>query len=157
MEWMLMPYRRLYRLIEGRSSRQEYWMFVLLNVLILVGFIVLVSAMVGGVAGLAANPSSFTSNMLGAGFLVGILLVIPLYIWWILTAVAGFAVTIRRFHDLNLSGWLYLLFVVLGFIPLINFLALIGLIVMMCLPGTQGPNRYGEDPTQSHGGAEVFS
>ena len=35
MEWMLMPYRKLYRLIEGRSSRQEYWMFTFFNVLVL--------------------------------------------------------------------------------------------------------------------------
>ena len=49
-------------------------------------------------------------------------------------------------RSINLSGWLYLGFFVLMLIPFVNFLAWIGLIVVMCLPGTAGPNKYGEDP-----------
>ena len=41
MEWMLMPYRRLYALIAGRASRQEFWMFVLFNVIVAVVFLAL--------------------------------------------------------------------------------------------------------------------
>ncbi|MCB2086178.1 MAG: DUF805 domain-containing protein [Sphingomonadaceae bacterium] len=143
MEWMLMPYRKLYRLIEGRSSRQEYWMFTLFNVLVLLGVLAIMFLFVGGAS--ALDPTDMGALMAGAGIFM-MLLLIPIYAWAILAGVAGVAVTIRRLHDLNLSGWLYLGFFVLMLIPFVNFLAWIGLIVVMCLPGTAGPNKYGEDP-----------
>jgi uncharacterized membrane protein YhaH (DUF805 family) len=39
---------------------------------------------------------------------------------------------------------------------LVNFLVLIGFIVLMCLEGTRGPNKYGADP-KDPAGAEVFA
>ena len=53
MEWMLMPYRRLYALIAGRASRQEFWMFILLNVIVVVAFLALF--VLGTVAHLARS------------------------------------------------------------------------------------------------------
>lgn len=158
MEWMLMPYRKLYRLIEGRSSRQEFWMFVLLNVIVAVIFIGLFATLIGGAAFASSggNLSDLGAAFAGVGFVTMIVLLVPMYIWAILTAVASFAVTIRRFHDLNLSGWVYLPFVILSAVPLLGFLVWIALIVVMCLKGTSGPNKYGEDPTQSTSAA-VFA
>jgi uncharacterized membrane protein YhaH (DUF805 family) len=49
------------------------------------------------------------------------------------------AVSIRRLHDLDRSGWWYLLI----FIPLIG---LIVLLVWYCTRGTVGSNRFGPDP-----------
>lgn len=147
MQWMLMPYRKLYRLIEGRSSRSEYWYFTLLNVIIAVVFVGLFFGMVGSI-GTLEDPNAISGALLGATFGIMFLLIIPLYIWALVTGVAGFAVTIRRFHDLNLSGWLYLLAMVLFFVPIVNFLAWIGLLVLMCLKGTDGPNKYGDDPLE---------
>lgn len=49
------------------------------------------------------------------------------------------AVTVRRLHDTNRSGWWYLL----SFIPLIGDLVLF---IFMCLKGTEGENRFGKDP-----------
>lgn len=155
MEWMLMPYRKLYALIAGRSSRQEFWMFVLFNVIVAAAFIGLFVALIGG-AVLAGDINNMGAAIAGAGFGAMLLLLIPLYLWAILTGVASFAVTIRRFHDLNLSGWVYLPFLVLGAVPLVNFLVWIVLIVMMCLKGTAGPNKYGDDPTMP-ASAEVFA
>jgi uncharacterized membrane protein YhaH (DUF805 family) len=43
---------------------------------------------------------------------------------------------IRRLHDMNLSGWLWLLL----FIPLVDVLLLLGIVFK---PGTRGPNNYG--------------
>lgn len=146
MEWMLMPYRKLYALIAGRSSRQEFWMFALFNVIVVAVFIGLFVALIGGAA-LAGDVSQIGPAMAGAGVATMVLLLVPMYVWAVLTGVASFAVTIRRFHDLNLSGWVYLPFAVLGMVPLLNFLVWIVLIVMMCLKGTSGPNKYGEDPT----------
>jgi uncharacterized membrane protein YhaH (DUF805 family) len=43
---------------------------------------------------------------------------------------------IKRLHDLNKTGWLYLL----GLVPIVNFFFAIYLIVWK---GTEGDNRYG--------------
>jgi uncharacterized membrane protein YhaH (DUF805 family) len=147
MEWMLMPYRRLYALIAGRASRQEFWMFVLFNAIVVVVIIGLFTSLLGASV-FAGNMNDIGGAMAGAGVVTMFLLLIPIYIWALLTGVASFAVTIRRFHDLNLSGWVYLPFLVLGLVPLLNFLVWIALIVVMCLKGTSGPNKYGDDPTQ---------
>ena len=45
-----------------------------------------------------------------------------------------------------MSGWWFLGFIVAGAIPLIGILASIAYLVLMLLPGTPGPNRFGEDP-----------
>ncbi len=52
------------------------------------------------------------------------------------------AVTIRRMHDQNMSGWMYLIIL----IPIIGFVFAIYLIVKFCMRGTVGPNQYGPDP-----------
>lgn len=55
------------------------------------------------------------------------------------------AVTVRRVHDTNVTGWA----------ALAQFIPYIGLLVMfvhMSIPGTVGPNRYGDDPLASRRG-----
>lgn len=54
----------------------------------------------------------------------------------ILAGVAGIFMGIKRLHDLNHSGWLYLI----GLIPIVNFFFSIYLIVWK---GTDGDNQYG--------------
>jgi uncharacterized membrane protein YhaH (DUF805 family) len=46
------------------------------------------------------------------------------------------AVCVRRFHDLNSSGW----WILIGLVPTIGILALAAI---MCAPGTVGANRFG--------------
>ncbi len=43
-----------------------------------------------------------------------------------------------------------------GIVVLLGFVAALVLLVMFCLPGTPGPNRYGPDPLMRDIGA-VFS
>ena len=51
----------------------------------------------------------------------------------------GVVIGVKRLHDLNKTGWLYLLF----FIPLVN----IGMLIWVgFFKGTNGPNQYGPDP-----------
>ena len=50
------------------------------------------------------------------------------------------AVMVRRLHDLNLSGWWALVWL----IPFIDWL----LLLWLAFPGTFGPNRFGPDPRQ---------
>jgi uncharacterized membrane protein YhaH (DUF805 family) len=49
------------------------------------------------------------------------------------------AVTVRRLHDTNHSGWMI-------FITLIPLIGAIIFIVFLCQRGTAGPNRFGQDP-----------
>lgn len=54
----------------------------------------------------------------------------------IIAGIAGIFMGIKRLHDLDKSGWLYLL----GLVPIVNFFFWIYLIV---IKGTQGDNRFG--------------
>lgn len=79
-----------------------------------------------------------------ATFIVGCVLGwIPILGWLISLAliVPGIAVGVRRLHDLNKTGWLYLL-------CLIPIVGAILLIVWFVQPGTAGSNQYGDDPKQ---------
>lgn len=153
MEWMLMPYRRLYGAIAGRSSRREFWMFTLLNFIVVASYITLI-AMMFGFSSFA--PENLQAGLLGGSMVIMLVLLVPFYLWAIITFPAMLAVTIRRFHDLNLSGWLYVLFAVLGFVPFVNILSSLGLLVMMCIKGTDGTNKYGADPTRPDDPSDVF-
>jgi len=68
---------------------------------------------------------------------------IPILGWLICLALAipSITVGVRRLHDLNKSGWLYLLCLV----PVVGGLLLL---YWFSLPGTVGANQYGEDPKQ---------
>lgn len=73
----------------------------------------------------------------GLGVLLGILC-IPLYIAVMVPAIM---LQVRRWHDLDKTGWL----VLTTFIPYVNFAT--GLYILFA-SGTIGPNQYGEDPLQ---------
>jgi uncharacterized membrane protein YhaH (DUF805 family) len=70
--------------------------------------------------------------------------------------IPSIAVTVRRLHDRDMSGWWYLGLTVAGFIPLIGFAASIALLVLMVLPGTEGGNRFGPDPKNPYA-EDVFA
>ena len=151
MEWMLMPLRR-YAEFSGRSRRKEYWMYVLL--LIIVGVVL---GAVEAALGLdkTVGPYGPLSALLALA-----------------TFVPSLAVGIRRLHDTDRSGWWmliavvpYALMVVLllsgnivlaGTVGLVAAACAIGLLVLMVLDGTKGPNRFGPDPKGSDP-VEVFS
>ena len=63
----------------------------------------------------------------------------PLYALFFVSFVLAIIQDIRRCHDLNLVGW----FVLINGIPV---LGLIFRIYLMVAKGTQGTNRFGEDP-----------
>jgi uncharacterized membrane protein YhaH (DUF805 family) len=158
MEWMLMPLRR-YADFSGRSRRMEYWMYALLQVIVYIVAYALILA--GGglsliTAGLAVNQEMAAADQVVAAapgplFWVGC---IALLLWLLATIIPSLAVTVRRLHDRNMSGWYLLGFIVVVFvlamIPVLGTLVVllleIGWIVLMALPGTPGPNKYGPDP-----------
>jgi uncharacterized membrane protein YhaH (DUF805 family) len=176
MEWMLMPLKR-YADFSGRSRRQEYWSWVLFQVIIYVAVLVLM-VLVGGSA-------MMTGDVRSAMAVGGIaMIVIALYaIWELAVIIPSIAVAVRRLHDTNRSGW----WILAPLVPyLVAFVAAIGgvssgsgsgvmaagLITMLCmlaalvlgivllvfmfLDGTPGANRYGPDP-KGRGEAAVFA
>jgi uncharacterized membrane protein YhaH (DUF805 family) len=133
MDWMFLPFSR-YAEFSGRSCRAEYWMFALLQIILIAVFLLIL-----GLSG-ALDPNNI-SNSTG-GVMMGIFGLIYLAAFLI----PGLAVTVRRWHDLDQSGWFLLLFGVLGAIPIVGILASLGNIIWFCLRGTEGSNKYGDDP-----------
>lgn len=146
MDWMLMPLKR-YAEFSGRSRRMEFWMFSLLNVIISIILVVLVFV-IGGSASLGGMDPDDPFAVYGALFGgAGLLFVV----WALAIFIPSTAVAVRRLHDRDMSGWWYAGFLVASFIPFIGLIASIAFIVIMALPGTTGPNRFGPDPK---GGAD---
>lgn len=140
MEWMLMPYRR-YADFSGRSQRKEYWMFALFQ--FIVAMILLTVMFVGGMGSvneMTGQAEPGTLFYIGLGLLV---------IFGLGSLIPSLAVSVRRFHDQDKSGWFLLL-------QLIPYIGGIIVLVFMCLAGTPGPNRFGPDPKDPTG-ADVFS
>ncbi len=101
LSWMLLPLRR-YADFEGRSSRKEFWMFLLFTNLAAAA-LVIVGAIMSPDLGL---------GLLTLGFL-GVLL-------------PFIAVQVRRFHDQGKSGW----FALLNLIPYIGILIILGFMLI---------------------------
>jgi uncharacterized membrane protein YhaH (DUF805 family) len=144
MDWMTLPLRR-YAEFSGRSRRKEYWMFALLmtivyaigGVLMFSGFAAIMAAGSSG----APDPAAYSN--LPVTFWIGAVI---LGLFTLAILVPGLAVTVRRLHDRDLSGWWYLGVAIGGQIPFLGPLISLGFLVLMCLPGTPGPNRFGNDP-----------
>jgi len=142
MEWMLMPYRR-YADFSGRSRRKEYWLFSLFYVLvcILFGAIMVAGFVLADFdAGIQVDRNGGPLIVIGGG---------GLGLFLIASFIPCISVAVRRFHDQEQSGWMYLL----SFIPYVGWLVLV---VFMCIDGTKGPNRFGPDP-KDPAGASVFA
>jgi uncharacterized membrane protein YhaH (DUF805 family) len=116
--WYLEALRK-YAVFDGRARRMEYWMFVLFNCLIVV-----VLSVVDTVVGIFSLGNSI-------GALTGL--------YWLVVLVPSIAVTVRRLHDTDRSGWWALL-------ALLPLLGTIVLFVFCVLDGTPGANRFGENP-----------
>jgi uncharacterized membrane protein YhaH (DUF805 family) len=139
-------YFKNYVNFQGRSRRAEYWWPVLMNLIIGWGLSGLAIAVGGGLdAYMAMDFNALGWVFYGAAAL-----------WSLATILPGLSVTIRRLHDREMSGWWLLGFIVGMLIPLVNLGVIIAYIVIMALPGTVGPNRFGPDPKGGHD-VDVFS
>src|SRR5688572_2962057 len=103
MEWMFMPLRR-YAEFSGRSRRMEFWMWVLFQFLISCVFIVIIAA-VGG----AALMSGDLNQLFAVGGVI-IILYLLLLLMALIFFIPNLAVTIRRLHDTDRSGWWVMLY-----------------------------------------------
>jgi len=116
---------------EGRITRLDYWLYHLGIV-----FGVFLIALIAGLVGTAMSGHDGENPALVVG---GVALVICLWPLW--------AVSVKRCHDREKSGWWVLGWTVGGAIPYIGFLiSLWSLVELGFLDGTQGPNEYGPSP-----------
>lgn len=169
MEWMFMPLKR-YAEFSGRSRRQEFWMFMLLQFLIWMVAVIAMMMMGFGVLSMGGVNPDGTPRLGGVAGLfasMGIFFLIFGLIWLALF-IPTIAVSVRRLHDTDRTGfWLLLppaiyvgaIAVMLGgaanqsdttaaiaiVLSLLQWVASIVLLVFYCLPGTNGPNTYGPD------------
>ncbi len=149
MEWMILPFKR-YADFTGRSRRREFWMFQLLNAVlaaILIGPLMVSAIGASIAAGDGPGAEEAFAEALAASGLGLSAIGALLYGLYVLAAfIPSVAVTVRRLHDCDMSGWWYLGLLVAGAIPFVGLLASLALFVLMVLPGTAGPNRFGPDP-----------
>lgn len=125
-----------YANFQGRSRRAEYWWVVLAFTLVF-GVLGFLTMLIGG--GMSSS-GELNFNILGY------LLIAVLGIAYLACIIPMIALAVRRFHDLNQTGWLYLVFIVIQFIPIVGIIASLGMLIWFCMPGTEGPNKYGPDP-----------
>ncbi len=100
----------------GRANRREYACYLSAMVIL-------------GITYITLDPyETFETWPARIVFLIGLIFSIPF-----------FAASVRRFHDLNRTGWWAL-------ILLIPFIGTLLGIVLACLKGTPGDNRFGPPP-----------
>jgi uncharacterized membrane protein YhaH (DUF805 family) len=92
-----------------------------------------------GLSGLAAMHYSIGDDDVDWSFNPSPFLIIPMCLLWIAAFWSSLALTVKRWHDVGVTGWFTLLSLP-GFTHGAVFL------LLCLLPGTTGPNRYGEDP-----------
>ncbi|MEU8571229.1 DUF805 domain-containing protein [Streptomyces pathocidini] len=111
MNWYLAVLKK-YVTFSGRARRKEYWMFALFSTVISIV--------------LTAADSALDISLLSLVYSLAVLL-------------PSLAVTVRRLHDTDRSGW----WILIGIVPILGWIALL---VFTVLEGDQGDNAHGPNP-----------
>lgn len=117
MNWYIEVIKK-YAVFSGRARRKEYWYFFLFSIIISI------------VLGIADGALGLVSAETGMGVLGGI--------YSLAVLIPGIAVTVRRLHDTDRSGW----WILIGLIPLVGLV----LLVFMIQEGSSDDNQYGSNP-----------
>jgi uncharacterized membrane protein YhaH (DUF805 family) len=104
--------------VRGRIGRQAFWLFMVLPFFL-----------IGIVLGFLILSLHIPFRMVP----VLLLTLLPVLVW------VGIAVSVKRLHDIGLSGW----WVILCFIPFLHYVTVP---VLGVIRGKVGANIYGEDP-----------
>lgn len=117
MNWYINVLKQ-YVVFNGRARREEYWMFTLFNIIIMVCLVVL--------EGMLGNESGILST------LYSLAVFLP-----------SLGVCIRRLHDTTRSGW----WVLISLIPVVGAIVLLIFMIQDSTPGTNiyGANPKGEE------------
>ena len=105
--------------MSGRASRSEYWFWILGGVVFQI--IMVVGAIILGIMDIPILP--------------GLMALAPF-----LLVPASITVTVRRLHDIGMSGWMW-------FVALVPIIGAIYLIYLLVQEGDMGENAYGAVPT----------
>ena len=162
-DWAKRPLQK-YVDFTGRAPRAEYWWYVLAIIVLSI-----VARIIDNILGM---------NVVGTYGPLSLIVMLGLL-------VPNLAVSVRRLHDTNRSGWWILLPIIpycaaflfggaammgaasgssagmmagaglAGIFLLIGFVCAIVLLVFMCLPSTPGENRYGRNPYGEGDGSTV--
>jgi uncharacterized membrane protein YhaH (DUF805 family) len=121
-EAVVQAYRNAF-VYRGRASRSAYWWFTLFNALLDIAL------QKGPNIFLGSSPPGSVQENAAIKVLIVVLLA---YVWLFLV---GLALTVRRLHDTDRSGWWALLL-------LVPFVGWITLLIFTLLRGRSGPTRY---------------
>ena len=118
MSWFVEALKK-YAVFSGRSRRKEYWYFILFAAIISI-----VLSIIDGLIG--AYDRTVGVGLLSSIFSLAVL-------------IPSIAVTVRRLHDIDRTGW----WVLISLVPLIGWIVLL---VFTVQDSTPGSNRYGPNP-----------
>lgn len=126
---------------KGRATRAEYWWPTLMQTVV---YIVLIVAFF---TAFESDKMETTDGVETGSFIVFIIGLI----FYLVNFLPGLTVKVRRFHDLNQTGWLVLVFWAANFVvPLVEFARMI----WFAFPGMAWSNQYGPDPHTNN--ADIF-
>lgn len=115
-------YWKHYTDFKGRATRSEFWVPILINFAIALGLIL---------ASVCAVVTVMMSSLIGSivlGSLVGVIIV-----WRLVRLVPDAAVIVRRTHDVGITGWVGVVLYICNFIPYVDIIADILLIIIGCM------------------------
>lgn len=133
---MFTAYKKMltnWRDFNGRTSRKDYWLAVLANIII--------AAIIGAIVGIVTVIAAAINEDFGA--VIGIIAGIIPSIYNLIVLIPGISMAIRRLHDTGRSGMVYL-WCILG-----NLCCGIGGIVLLvfeCMASDPNPNQWGPNP-----------
>ncbi|MBX3529495.1 MAG: DUF805 domain-containing protein [Rhizobiaceae bacterium] len=119
----------------GRARRKEFWAFALFSVIV-VTIIALAGIALDFAAGNMKQIASDADFSAGGGpWITAVLAGFS----WLALIIPSIAVTVRRIHDIGLSGWFWFL----TFVPSVGSLIIL---VFTLIPSQRHPNKWGPIP-----------
>jgi uncharacterized membrane protein YhaH (DUF805 family) len=139
-----------YFFIDGRIRRWRFFLYALVLLIIIIPVLILLAVLA---VDNARSP-----------FIAGLIAVVGI---WVFSAWAGFALVVKRLHDLDKSGWHYVwMFLVpgllgssfsvhwsgggwswtIGYGQLFGIVSAIAFLWLVLAQGSDGPNKYGYPP-----------
>ena len=116
-----------YSRVDGRMHRGEFWWFTLANSLILYGVGGFLIYAVNGFSGATGNPF---------GNPLETIVTIIFFIYFLAIFLPSLSAQVRRLHDVGLSGWFLLLY-------LIPYLGAIIILIIDIVPSSPRGEKYG--------------
>lgn|SRR5688572_21550222 len=124
-----MNWQWLFASFEGRINRAKFW----IGSLVLWVLWIVVNGVLSTMFGMQFAEGEIFPAMGPVAWLVWVIIAIAL-------TYATLAVWAKRWHDRDKSGWWSLI----ALVPIVGAIWI--LVELGCLPGTEGPNRFGPDP-----------